>query len=106
MSLHLYENCDKINEDDQTKRTHLLLFSSIVVSVISLFLLTTDTVYVQFVHLLLPSNVATQSQPTLASQSTSSTSLPSTVSLSLPDVFQRVENSIVQITSTKSILMR
>jgi S1-C subfamily serine protease len=37
----------------------------------------------------------------LPSQSTSSSSSPSPVS-SLPDVFQKVENSVVQITSTKS----
>ena len=64
---------------------------------LSIFILTNNTLYVQFVHLLLPSSIAAQSQPTLSSQSTS---LPS--SSSLPDVFQKVENSVVQITSTKS----
>ncbi|HYZ50598.1 MAG TPA: trypsin-like peptidase domain-containing protein, partial [Nitrososphaeraceae archaeon] len=56
----------------------------------------------QFVHSSLSSNVATaQSQSTLAHQSVSLPSLPSSVS-SLPDVFQKVENSVVQITSIKS----
>ncbi|MFL6395274.1 MAG: S1C family serine protease [Nitrososphaeraceae archaeon] len=53
-------------------------------------------------HLLLPSSIAAQSQPTLPSQSTSSLSSSSSSVSSLPDVFQKVENSVVQITSTKS----
>src|SRR5918912_1798249 len=65
----------------------------IIVSVVlSLSLLASN---MQSVHLLIPSNAAAQSQPTLPSQSSSSVS-------SLPDVFQKVENSVVQITSTKS----
>ena len=82
----------------KTKKVRMLLFSSIVATVLSLSLLAGNTLHLQFVHLLLPSNVAAQSQLTLSPQSTSS---PSSVS-SLPDVFQKVENSVVQITSTKS----
>src|SRR5918911_4996236 len=78
-----------------------LLVSSFII-LASVPILTSNTLYMQFVHSLLSSNVATaQSQSTLASQSMSSPSLPSSVS-SLPDVFQKVENSVVQITSTKS----
>jgi S1-C subfamily serine protease len=82
---------------------YALLIGSFII-LMSVYILTSNTLYVHFIHLLLPSNVAAQSQPTLPSQSqsTSSTSLPSTASLSLPDVFQKVENSVVQITSTKS----
>src|SRR5919205_3140332 len=65
----------------------------IIVSVVlSLSLLANN---IPSVRLLIPSNAAAQSQPTLPSQSSSSVS-------SLPDVFQKVENSVVQITSTKS----
>src|SRR5918912_534034 len=65
----------------------------IIVSVVlSLSLLASN---MQSVHLLIPSNAAAQSQPTLPSQSSSSAS-------SLPDVFQKVENSVVQITSRRS----
>src|ERR671939_472716 len=83
---------------------YALLIGSFII-LMSVYILTSNTLYVHFIHLLLPSNVAAQSQPTLPSQSTSSTSLPSTASSSsssLPDVFQKVENSVVQITSTKS----
>src|SRR6187200_1553892 len=70
---------------------------------LSVYILTSNTLYVQLVHLLLPSSIAAQSQPTLPSQSTSSLSSSSSSSVSsLPDVFQKVENSVVQITSTKS----
>jgi S1-C subfamily serine protease len=84
----------------KTKKARtLLLFSSILATVLSLSLLaSSNTFHLQFVDLLLPSNAAAQSQPTLSPQSTPS---PSSVS-SLPDVFQKVENSVVQITSTKS----
>src|SRR5919197_3523427 len=82
----------------KTKKVRMLLFSSIVATVLSLSLLAGNTFHLQSVHLLLPSNAAAQSQPTLSPQSTPS---PSSVS-SLPDVFQKVENSVVQITSTKS----
>src|SRR5919199_1230310 len=78
-----------------------LLVSSFII-LVSVPILTSNTLYMQFVHSLLSSNVATaQSQSTLASQSMSSPSSPPSVS-SLPDVFQKVENSVVQITSTKS----
>ena len=83
------------------KAAYALLISSFII-LMSVYILTSNTLYVYFIHLLLPSNAAAQSQPTLPSQSTSPTSLPSTASLSLPDVFQKVENSVVQITSTKS----
>jgi S1-C subfamily serine protease len=77
----------------------MLLFSSILATILSLSLLAgNNTLHLQFVHLLLPSNAAAQSQPTLSPQPTSSTSSSS----SLPAVFQKVENSVVQITSTKS----
>src|ERR671930_684801 len=82
----------------KTKKIRMLLFSSILATILSLSLLAgNNTLHLQSVHLLLPSNAAAQSQPTLSPQPTSS---PSPVS-SLPDVFQKVENSVVQITSTK-----
>jgi S1-C subfamily serine protease len=86
------------------KAAYALLIGSFII-LLSVSILTSNTLYVHFIHLLLPSNVAAQSQPTLSSQSTSSTSLPSTASSSpssLPDVFQKVENSVVQITSRTS----
>jgi S1-C subfamily serine protease len=68
-----------------------LLASSFII-LVSVPILTSNTLYMQFVHSLLSSNVATaQSQSTLAPPVSS-----------LPDVFQKVENSVVQITSTKS----
>src|ERR1051325_5609262 len=80
---------------------YTLLVSSFII-LVSVHILNSNTLYMQFVHLLLSSNVATaQSQSNLAAQSISSPSLPPYVS-SLPDVFQKVENSVVQITSTKS----
>ena len=83
----------------KTKNVHILLFSSIVATLLSLSLLASNTFDLRFVHLLLPSNTAAQAQSTLSAQSTSS---PSSSVSSLPDVFQKVENSVVQITSTKS----
>ncbi|MFL6347330.1 MAG: S1C family serine protease, partial [Nitrososphaeraceae archaeon] len=84
------------------KAVYALLISSFIL-MLSVYILTSNTLYVQLVHLLLPSSIAAQSQPTLPSQSTSSLSTSSsTSSSSLPDVFQKVENSVVQITSTKS----
>jgi S1-C subfamily serine protease len=85
----------------------LLLVSFFATAVFSLSVLNDNTIYVQFIHLLQSSPsggnaaiaAAAQSQPsnnpTLPSSSTSTAS-------SLPDVFQKVENSVVQITSTKS----
>ncbi|MFL6397178.1 MAG: S1C family serine protease, partial [Nitrososphaeraceae archaeon] len=87
------------------KAVYALLISSFIL-MLSVYILTSNTLYVQLVHLLLPSSIAAQSQPTLPSQSTSSLSSSSSSSSSsvssLPDVFQKVENSVVQITSTKS----
>jgi S1-C subfamily serine protease len=94
----------------------LLVVSSIVTLVFSLSFLTGGAMYVQFIRLLqsIQSNgviAAGQSQPpenpTLplsVSTSSSTSSLPSSssTSSSLPDVFQKVENSVVQITSTTS----
>jgi S1-C subfamily serine protease len=86
----------------------LLLVSFFATAVFSLSVLNDNTIYVQFIRLLQSSPsggnaaiaaAAAQSQPsnnpTLPSSSTSTAS-------SLPDVFQKVENSVVQITSTKS----
>jgi S1-C subfamily serine protease len=81
------------------KNIRTLLFSSIGATLLSLSLLASNTFNLQFVQLLLPSNAAAQAQPTLSKQPTSS---PSSSVSSLPDVFQKVENSVVQITSTKS----
>src|ERR1051325_6934487 len=81
------------------KNVRMLLFSSIGATLLFLSLLASNTFNLQFVHLLLPSNVAAQTQPTLSKQLTSP---PSSSVSSLPDVFQKVENSVVQITSTKS----
>ena len=86
------------------KAVYALLISSFIL-MLSVYILTSNTLYVQLVHLLLPSSIAAQSQTTLPSQSTSSLSSSSSSSSSvssLPDVFQKVENSVVQITSTKS----
>jgi S1-C subfamily serine protease len=69
--------------------------------------------YAQFIQLLQPSPLGTaviaagQSQPSenptlQSSVSTSSSPPSSSTSTSLPDIFQKVENSVVQITSTKS----
>jgi S1-C subfamily serine protease len=100
MSLHLYEEL-RANRVRIMKRknVHTLLFSSIVAAVFSHSLFASNIFNLELVHLLLPSNAAAQAQSTLSAQPTSSAS--SLVS-SLPDVFQKVENSVVQITSTKS----
>ncbi|MFL6404282.1 MAG: hypothetical protein ACJ71M_12480, partial [Nitrososphaeraceae archaeon] len=97
------------------KAIHILLVSSFVAAVLSLSVLNGNTMYIQLIHLLqqpassegsiavLAAAAAAQSQPSNNSNMTSS--LPtssSTSSSSLPDVFQKVENSVVQITSTKS----
>ncbi|MFL6340245.1 MAG: S1C family serine protease [Nitrososphaeraceae archaeon] len=92
----------------------LLLFSSSVAAVLSLSVLNGNTMYIQLIHLLqqpassegsiaVLAAAAAQSQPSNNSNMTSSLSTSSsTSSSSLPDVFQKVENSVVQITSTKS----
>jgi S1-C subfamily serine protease len=91
----------------------LLLVSSFVAAVFSLYVLNGDTIYIQFVHLLqhpassedstmAVASAVAQSQPSNNSNMTSSLSTSSSSSSSLPDVFQKVENSVVQITSTKS----
>src|SRR5436190_10348112 len=88
-----------------------VLLVSLFVMILSLSILTGNTIYIQFVHLLQSSSssAVAQSQasknPTLSSVSPSpSSSSPATPSSSslLPEVFQRVENSVVQITSTRS----
>jgi S1-C subfamily serine protease len=66
----------------------LLIVSSIATLVLSFSILTDNPVYVHFMHLLQPSSASAASSPASSS--------------SLPDVFQKVENSVVQITSTKS----
>ena len=92
----------------------LLLVGSFVTAVLSLSVLTGNTMYVEFVHLLQQSSsssegsaavaAAAQSQPSNNSNPPSplSTTSSSSTSPSLSDVFQKVENSVVQITSTKS----
>jgi S1-C subfamily serine protease len=123
MSLHLYINGHITNI--KLKSIHILLvFSSIVAAaVLSLSLISGNAIQAQFIQLLQqsPSSLhgaaelaAAQSQtsnnlnlPSVQSTSPSSpTSAPpsssSSSSSSLPDVFQKVENSVVQITSTKS----
>ena len=88
-----------------------VLLVSLFVMILSLSILNGNTIYIQFVHLLQSSSssAVAQSQasknPTLSSVSPSpSSSSPATPSSSslLPEVFQRVENSVVQITSTRS----
>jgi S1-C subfamily serine protease len=95
------------------KAIHILLVSSFVAAVLSLSVLNGNTMLL-LIHLLqqpassegsiaVLAAAAAQSQPSNNSNMTSS--LPtssSTSSSSLPDVFQKVENSVVQITSTKS----
>jgi S1-C subfamily serine protease len=92
----------------------LLLVSSFVAAVLSLSVLNGNTMYMELNHLLqqpassegsiaVLAAAASQSQPSNNSNMTSSLSTSSsTSSSSLPDVFQKVENSVVQITSTKS----
>ncbi|HJT46915.1 MAG TPA: trypsin-like peptidase domain-containing protein, partial [Nitrososphaeraceae archaeon] len=72
----------------------MVLFSSTVAG-LSLFLVTSNTFDLQFTHLFLSSNAVVQARPSLSPQPASSQS-------PLSDVFQKVENSVVQITSTKS----
>ncbi|MFL6455885.1 MAG: S1C family serine protease [Nitrososphaeraceae archaeon] len=96
------------------KAIHILLFSSFVAAVLSLSVLNGNTMYILLIHLLqqpassegsiaVLAAAAAQSQPSNNSNMTSSLSTSSsTSSSSLPDVFQKVENSVVQITSTKS----
>ena len=83
------------------KAAYALLISPFII-LLSVYIFTSNTTYIHFIQLLLPINATAQSQPTLPSQSASSRSLSSTAPSSLPDVFQKVENSVVQITSTKS----
>jgi S1-C subfamily serine protease len=88
------------------KAIHALLVSFFVMA-LSLSVLTINTIYPQFMHLLLPPDSAVaQSQPSknpnLSSASPSSSATQSSSSSLLPDVFKRVENSVVQITSTRS----
>lgn len=91
------------------KAIHALSVSFLVM-ILSLSVLAGNTIYLQFVHLLLPPGSAVaQSQPSknpaLSSASPpppSFSSATSSSSSSLPEVFQRVENSVVQITSTRS----
>jgi S1-C subfamily serine protease len=92
----------------------LLVVISFITLIISLFTVTGSAMYAQFIQLLQPSVLgsaaipaAGQSQPSenptlQSSVSASSSPPPSSTSTSLPDIFQKVENSVVQITSTKS----
>ena len=81
-----------------------------LVMILSLSVLAGNTIYLQFVHLLLPPGSAVaQSQPSknpalssASPQPPSFSSATSSSSSSLPEVFQKVENSVVQITSTRS----
>ena len=93
-------------------RVLLLVVSSFITLIISLSTLDGSTA--QFIHLLRPSSLGTavvaaagqpqpSENPTLQSSVSTSSSPPSSsTSTSLPDIFQKVENSVVQITSTKS----
>jgi len=94
----------------------LLLVSSFAAAVLYISILNGNTMNIMLIHLLQqPASsegsiavfpaaaAAAQSQPSNNSNMTSSLSTSSsTSSSSLPDVFQKVENSVVQITSTKS----
>jgi S1-C subfamily serine protease len=125
MSLHLYTNCNLIKINLKYKSIRILLISSsiVAVAVICLSLLSSNTMHVQFIRLLQQSpspwkgdvalaSAAAQLQPSsnsnlplvpsTSSSPSTSTSSSSSSSSSLPDVFQKVENSVVQITSTKS----
>jgi S1-C subfamily serine protease len=89
------------------KAIHALSVSFFVM-ILSLSVLAGNTIYLQFVHLLLPPGSAVaQSQPSKNPALSSAPPPPpsfssATSSSSLPEVFQRVENSVVQITSTRS----
>jgi S1-C subfamily serine protease len=96
-------------------RLLLLVVGSFITLTISLSALNGSTMYAQFIHLSQPPPLGTaviaaagQSQPsenpTLQSSVSASSSPPPPppTSTSLPDIFQKVENSVVQITSTKS----
>ena len=94
-------------------RLLLLVVGSFITLTISLSALNDNTMYAQFIHLLQPSPLGTavitaagQLQPsenrTLQSSVSASSSPAPSTSTSLPDIFQKVENSVVQITSTKS----
>ena len=92
----------------------LLVVASFITLIISISTLYGSTMHEQFIHLLQPSPLGTaviaasagQSQssenPTLQSSVSMSPPPRSSTYLSLPDIFQKVENSVVQITSTKS----
>ena len=88
----------------------LLLVGSFVMVLLSLLsIVSGNKVYLQFMHLLEQSSsglgAAAVSQPqpsenlTSSSSSSSPTSQSTTFTSSLPDVFQKVENSVVQVTS-------
>jgi S1-C subfamily serine protease len=90
------------------KAIHALSVSFFVM-ILSLSVLAGNTIYLQFMHLVLPPGSAVaQSQPSKnpalssASPQPPSFSSATSSSSSLPEVFQRVENSVVQITSTRS----
>ena len=92
-------------------RVLLLVVSSFITLIIPLSTLDGSTA--QFIHLLQPSSLGTaviaagqpqpSENPTLQSSVSTPSSPPSSsTSMSLPDIFQKIENSVVQITSTKS----
>jgi S1-C subfamily serine protease len=110
---NFYNNIEKITKKAMKFKAVYVLLVSFFLMILFMYVLTGDTIYVQFVHLLQSSSsgsAVAQSQPsknpTLSSPSPSSTFSPATQSSSssspLPEVFQRVENSVVQITSTRS----
>jgi S1-C subfamily serine protease len=90
------------------KTVWVVLASYFVMLLLSLSVVSDNSVYLQFIHLLQllsggSAAAVTQSQPSenVTPPSSSPSSSPSSAS-SLPDVFQKVENSVVQITSTAS----
>jgi S1-C subfamily serine protease len=89
----------------------LLVISSFVTLMLSFPALTGNTIYAEFIRLLQSSPPAAGTAVIAAGQSQSSenptlqppvSTASSTTSTSLPDVFQKVENSVVQITSSKA----